>query len=127
MATVGLGFWGGTGAAHADGPTKPAAFTGSTTVQQPGQGTVIGRQVIRTGATHQTLVGSTNVKVTAAPTGDGPANAAECDRWAGLINELNQMAVDGANRNSSDADSYLKQANEAEDQAMDRGCFISYG
>jgi hypothetical protein len=128
MATVGIGLFASAGAAHADGPSKTTAVVSGTPVAQPGHGTtVIQRQVISTGTTHVTPAGSTNVHVTAAPTGDGPADKAECDRWAGLIDIYNGFAVDGANHNSTAADGYLKLQQEAEDAAMDRGCFISYG
>jgi hypothetical protein len=70
-----------------------------------------------------------SAKVTAGSTGDGPANQKECDRWAGFIQTLMEYQQEASNNPNASDQAVLGWAAEverAENDAMDRGCFIVY-
>jgi hypothetical protein len=69
----------------------------------------------------------TATSVTAGSTGNGPADDAECDKWASNINDLRGVSQAAALRgDKTNADFYAELAWDYDDQAQDRGCFIVY-
>jgi hypothetical protein len=84
-------------------------------------------QTVRPGITSKDpiIAGGRAVYAEAGATGDGPADQAECDKWASAINtgvnQLNTAIDDG------DGDRAIAWADEIEhleQKAMDRGCFV---
>ena len=65
--------------------------------------------------------------VTAGATGDGPADQEDCDYYADNMNtaidSLKKAFADGNSVAAERAQDYLE---EAEDVAMDEGCFVVY-
>ncbi len=63
--------------------------------------------------------------VTAHSTGDGPADDKECQAWGDLMNTLIGMARNELDEGKTDlAAAYAAEADKAESDALDRGCFV---
>ena len=65
--------------------------------------------------------------VTAGSTGDGPADQAECDRWAEGINVVIGTLEEAIDKNDQELiDDAVNAIERGENGAMGRGCFIVY-
>jgi hypothetical protein len=79
----------------------------------------------KTGPRLPSVGGPTVAGVSAAPTGDTDVTEERCNEFADEINGLAQNAA-APHNTLEDVDHWLSSAQEAEDEALEAGCFIVY-
>ena len=118
LTAVGIIWAAGAGVASAATPMTtvrmPSLEPSARTVQQGTTGTRL-----------PVAEGYTVAGVTAHSTGDGPADDKECQGWGDLMNSLIGMAHHELDEGRTEgAASFAAEADKAESDALDRGCFV---
>lgn len=113
--------------ANAYGATRSGTTSGSTPEMAepaPSQDEVVTARRAAAGPAYQAPSQDKVMEVKGGATGDGPADQAECDRWAELVNDLDSAGWELLDHDM--AGGLWTVANVAIDAAQDRGCFIIY-